>query len=536
MSPLNQTIHIVGAGLAGSECAYQLALKGFSVCLYEMRDQTLTPAHKTAGFAELVCSNSFGSQTDYSAPGQLKWEAQALGSLNLAAARQAAVPAGMSLSVDRELFSRIITEKLKSMPNVKVVSRVVESLDEIPRPAVIATGPLTHDPLAESLREHFGDEFLYFFDAIAPIIDADTIDDTIAWKGNRFGDGEEGDYYNCGLNKEQYLRFADEVLKARKVEPKDFEITPYFEGCMPIEVMFERGLDTPRFGPMSYKGLKNPRNGERYYAVVQLRQDNKEGTAYNMVGFQTKMAYGEQTRIFRMIPGLEQAEFLKLGSIHRNLFINSPKRLTPVLSSPKDPQLFFAGQISGVEGYFESTCIGLLVAQFVADQAMGRLPEAISKRTIGQSPEESSNLDSYETWAALYKGLPPRASALGSLLKAITEEKKDFQPTNINFGLFPRPPGDEKLYRKDRRRKKELQIEAAQNALRKWALERGLPWQEPVPIKSSEDSEPMGLQRGSDSQSKTRKSKKPRSPTHFVANAAGSGERKVFGGAGENSF
>ncbi|MCB0411232.1 MAG: methylenetetrahydrofolate--tRNA-(uracil(54)-C(5))-methyltransferase (FADH(2)-oxidizing) TrmFO, partial [Bdellovibrionales bacterium] len=286
MNSSQETIHIVGAGLAGSECAYQLALKGHSVVLYEMRNQTLTPAHKTADFAELVCSNSFGSQTDYSASGQLKWEAEQLGSLILRAAREARVPAGMSLSVDRKVFSEFITRKLREMPNVKIVNEIVQNLEDIPRPAIIATGPLTHDPLAKSLRSHFGNEFLYFFDAIAPIIDADSIDEEITWKGDRFDQGT-GDYINCGMDKEQYYNFAHEIMKARKIESKEFEKTPYFEGCMPIEVMFERGLETPRFGPMSFKGLKHPRLDKRYYAVVQLRQDNKEGTAYNMVGFQT---------------------------------------------------------------------------------------------------------------------------------------------------------------------------------------------------------------------------------------------------------
>ncbi len=380
-----------------------------------------------------------------------------MGSLVLKAAKEASVPAGMSLSVDREVFSKIITEKLKSMPNVTIVNRVVESLDDVPRPAVIATGPLTHDPLAESLREHFGEEFLYFFDAIAPIIDADTINQEIAWKGDRFEKGN-ADYYNCGMTRDQYYQFAEEILKARKVVPKDFEITPYFEGCMPIETMFERGIETPRFGPMSYKGLKNSRTGERYYAVVQLRQDNKEGTAFNMVGFQTKMAYGEQTRIFRMIPGLEEAEFLKLGSIHRNLYIRSPRRLTKILSSPKDPNLFFAGQITGVEGYFESTCIGLLVAHMMADQLQGRTPS-----------------------------LPPRASAFGSLLNGITEDNETFQPTNINFGLFPRPD-EARSGRKGRREKKALQLDIAKEEFKTWLEEKGieLPQQFNFPIPTPE--------------------------------------------------
>jgi len=439
MTRRQSTIHIVGAGLAGSECAFQLAELGQKVRLYEMRDRITTPAHKTAQFAELVCSNSFGSQTDYSAPGQLKWEAAQMGSLILRSAQTAAVPAGMALGVDREVFSKAVTETLKVHPNIEVVNEVVESLDEIPRPAVIATGPLTQDRLAQSLREHFDDEFLYFFDAIAPIIDADSINTFVAYKADRFGRGTK-DYYNCPMTKEQYYAFINEVKQARKIEAKDFEKdTPYFQGCMPIEAIIERGDETLRFGPMSPKGLRDPRTGLGAYAVVQLRQDNRDGTAFNMVGFQTKMAYGEQTRIFRMIPGLEQAEFLKLGSIHRNLYIQSPKKLTPFLQSKKDEWLFFAGQITGVEGYFDSTMIGLLVARFLNDKLNGRPMR-----------------------------LPPRATAMGSLLNAITEDNDEFQPTNINFGAFPRPEGFEVRDREDKRRKKELQLERAKVALMDW--------------------------------------------------------------------
>lgn len=405
------TIHVVGAGLAGSECAWQLAQMGHRVRLYEMRGsgRGSTPAHKTDKFGELVCSNSFGSETDYSAPGQLKWEAQCLGSLILDAALDAKVPAGMSLSVDRERFADFISARIQTHPLIEVVSDVVESLSQVPRPTVIATGPLTHNSLAQSMREHFDDEFFYFFDAIAPIIDADSIDTFTAFRADRFNKGTK-DYLNCGLERDQYYRLISEIQTARKVEPKEFEKdTPYFEGCMPIEAMIERGVETPRFGPMSPKGIQNPWSGKKYYAVVQLRQENKEATAYNMVGFQTKLAYGEQQRIFRMIPGLENAEFLKLGSMHRNLYIQSPKKLTPFLQSKKDPWLFFAGQITGVEGYFDSTCIGLLIAHFLNDCLGGR---------------DMSR--------------PPRSSALGSLLNAITEDNDHFQPTNINFGLFPR--------------------------------------------------------------------------------------------------
>ncbi|NQZ02790.1 MAG: methylenetetrahydrofolate--tRNA-(uracil(54)-C(5))-methyltransferase (FADH(2)-oxidizing) TrmFO [Bdellovibrionales bacterium] len=432
-------IHVVGAGLAGSECAWQLAERGFSVVLYEMRPKVSTPAHKTGDMAELVCSNSFGSMTDYSAPGQLKWEAENQGSLILKAGKEAAVPAGMALGVDRERFSVSVTTAIRNHPNIEVVEEPVESLEDLPRPAVVATGPLTHEPLAKSLQQHFGGDFLYFFDAIAPIIDADSINDEIAFKANRY-DKEEAHYYNCPLEKEHYFNLIEAIKGARKIESKDFEETPYFEGCMPIEAMIERGEQTPRFGPMSPKGIWNQReDGKGYYAIVQLRQENKEATAYNMVGFQTKMAYGEQKEIFRMIPGLEEAEFLKLGSIHRNLYLKSPSVLNRDLSSKKDPWLFFAGQITGVEGYFESTCIGLMVARFLADKLNG------------------NDIN----WA-------PRQSALGSLHNAITEEKEHFQPTNINWSLFPVPEDFKKTGRKNKREKRDLQIQIAQNALSAW--------------------------------------------------------------------
>lgn len=439
MASQNPQIVVVGGGLAGSECAFQLAEMGHKVVLYEMRGQTMTPAHKTDRLAELVCSNSFGSMTDYSAPGQLKWEAEQLGSLILRAGREAAVPAGMALGVDREVFARIVTETIAGHPNIEIRREVVRSLADIPRPAVIATGPLTDGPLAQSMREHFDGEFMYFFDAIAPIIEAESINKFIAYKADRFGKGNK-DYYNCPMNKPQYYALMEEIKNARKIEAKDFEKdTPYFEGCMPIEAILERGTETPRFGPMSPKGLKHPWTGQGAYAVVQLRQDNKEGTAYNMVGFQTKMAYGEQVRVFRMIPGLENAEFLKLGSIHRNLYIQSPKKLTDVLSSRKDPGLFFAGQITGVEGYFDSTCIGLLVARFVNDKVQGR---EIAK--------------------------PPRASALGSLLNGITEDNDYFQPTNINFALFPRVTDYRGPRHEEKAKKREMQLDRAKAALLSW--------------------------------------------------------------------
>ncbi len=438
MSFNKQTIHIVGGGLAGSECALQLASFGFNVVLYEMRKkEILTPAHKTTDFAELVCSNSFGSLQETSAPGRLKVEAEKLGSFILKAAKLAHVPAGQALGIDRTLFAKTISQWIEENPRIEVRAEKIESISQLPRPCVIATGPLTDEALAKDLMNHLGQEYLYFFDAIAPIIDTDSIDTSIAWKADRYGKGTD-DYYNCPLNKEEYYAFVEEIRNARKVEPKEFEKnTPYFEGCMPIEAMVERGLETPRFGPMKPVGLDDPRTGRWPYAVVQLRQDNKEGTAFNMVGFQTKMAYPEQQRVFRMIPGLQNAEFLKLGSIHRNMYVNTPLVLNEDLSSKKDPYLFLAGQITGVEGYFDSTCMGLLVAHF--------LKQKLNDQHFNP---------------------PPRASALGSLLHAITKEpKENFQPTNINFGLFPKI--EEKC---DKHTKKLKQIQKAESAFNEWIL------------------------------------------------------------------
>ncbi len=426
-----QKISVVGAGLAGSECALQLAHKGYQVDLYEMRPTVMTPAHKTSDCAELVCSNSLGSLLEPSSPAQLKWEMEKLGSQILLSAHNHKVPAGQALSVDRELFAKEISEKIAGNRNITRIDKVVKSLAEIPRPAVIATGPLTEESLASSLREHFGGDFLYFYDAIAPIIDADSIDMNICYKASRYDKGT-ADYINCPMTKDEYFNFIEEIKKAEVVIPKDFETTKYFESCLPVEVIVERGPLTLAFGPCKPKGLRDPRTGKESFAVVQLRQENKYATSYNMVGFQTKMKYPEQKRVFRMIPGLQNAEFLKLGSLHRNLFLNTPKVLTKNLSSKKDPLLFFAGQITGVEGYFESTCIGMLVAGFIHD--------LLTEKTLS---------------------LPPPGTALGSLLNAITEEKENFQPTNINWGLFP--PVDVKKHLK-----KEVLIQRAKDQFMQW--------------------------------------------------------------------
>ena len=473
-------IHVVGAGLAGSECALQLAdsigPRGYKIVLHEMRGtRTTTPAHRTQDCAELVCSNSFGSLASHSAAGLLKWEAEHLSSKILNTALEARVPAGQALGMDRELFARLMTEKVEAHPAIEIRRELIDSLDAVPRPTVIATGPLTHDSLARSMQNHFAkitghdSEFLYFFDAIAPIIATDSINTGIAWKADRWDKGTK-DYWNCPMTKPQYFEFIEAIRQAKKIESKEFEKvgpegvafeeTPYFESCMPIEAILERGAQTLRFGPMSGKGLVDPATGKAPYAAVQLRQDNKEATAFNMVGFQTKMAYGDQTKVFRMIPGLEDAEFLKLGSIHRNLYMNTPKLLNRDLSSKADPWLFFAGQITGVEGYFESTCIGLLVARMLTAKLDGLY-------SLDASDIETSVTIDGENL------MPPRETAFGSIHAAITDETKIgfFQPTNINFSHLPEPPayaGLKDHERIDKAAKKNEQVARAKAAFRKW--------------------------------------------------------------------
>ena len=410
---MTKSVHIIGGGLAGSECAFQLANFGFKVFLYEMRKKGVsTPAHKTEKLAELVCSNSFGSLTDYSAPGQLKWEAEELNSVVLESAKHNHVPSGMALGVDRERFSEQMNEKLLGHPNITIKDEVVTDWKQLDGYKVIATGPLTHPDLASNMAKHFGEGFLYFYDAIAPIIDVDSVNMDICFMADRYGAGTK-DYINCPMSKDEYFGFINAIKEAKKMEFKDFEKTQYFDGCMPIEAIVERGDQTLRFGPLSGKGLNNSHYPEedmrnRPYAVLQLRQDNQEATAYNMVGCQTKMTYPEQKRVFKMVPGLEEAEFLKLGSIHKNMFINSPKVLNKDLSSKNDPSLFFAGQLTGVEGYFESTCTGLMVAHFIRQRELD----------MTFTP-------------------PPRETAFGSILNFLNTERDNYQPMNINFSLIP---------------------------------------------------------------------------------------------------
>lgn len=412
-----QTIHIIGAGLAGSEAAWQIAQAGLAVVIHEMRPVRSTEAHKTDDCAELVCSNSFRSDdAQRNAVGLLHEEMRRCGSLIMQMADRNKVPAGGALAVDREGFSQAVTQALQSQP---LITLAREEINELPPHGaglwIIATGPLTSPGLTQAIRNRTGEEYFAFFDAIAPLVAKDSIDMNKAWFQSRYdkaGPGGTGaDYINCPMSKEQYYAFVDALTKAEKTEFKEWEKnTPYFEGCLPIEVMAERGRETLSFGPMKPVGLTNPHSNERPYAVVQLRQDNRLGTLFNMVGFQTKLKYGEQQRIFRMIPGLENAEFSRLGGIHRNTFINSPKLLDDELRLKSAPHIRFAGQITGVEGYVESAAIGLLAGRLTAAQAIGNV-----------------------------RSFPPATTALGALLNHITggADSKTFQPMNVNFGLFP---------------------------------------------------------------------------------------------------
>lgn len=405
---MNSHLTIIGAGLAGSEAAWQAAEAGVPVVLYEMRPQRPTPVHKTGNCAELVCSNSLGSNQDTSAPFLLKQELRNLDSLVIRSADKHSVPAGKALAVDRDLFSEEITRTLEEHPNITLKH---EEITEIPMegPVIIATGPLTSPTFSEKLTQLLGQDYLYFYDALSPIIDAQSIDTEKTFFASRYGKGD-ADYLNCGMSRTQYEQFIDELLKAEKVSLKEFEKPIYFEGCMPIEVLADRGPQTLAFGPLKPVGLNHPETNERFHAVVQLRKENKEGTAYNLVGFQTKLTYPEQRRIFKMIPGLENAEFFRLGAIHRNTFINSPQLLSGDLSLKSHPNIFFAGQIIGVEGYVESSAMGLVASLSAMSQLKGN------------------------TFSS-----PPAETAIGALLQYVTGKEGNFQPMNINFGLFLGP-------------------------------------------------------------------------------------------------
>ncbi|MGN8113712.1 methylenetetrahydrofolate--tRNA-(uracil(54)-C(5))-methyltransferase (FADH(2)-oxidizing) TrmFO [Labrys sp. 22185] len=417
------TIHIIGGGLAGSEAAWQIARAGVPVILHEMRPVQPTEVHKTTDFAELVCSNSFRSDdAETNAVGLLHEEMRRLDSVIMACADSHKVPAGGALAVDRDGFSAAVTERLTSHPLIEIRREHVDGLPPADWDNVIvATGPLTSKPLADAIATLTGETSLAFFDAIAPIVHRESINMDIAWYQSRYDkpgpSGTGADYINCPLSKEEYEAFLDAVLAGDKTGFKEFEGTPYFDGCLPIEIMAERGRETLRFGPLKPVGLTNPRNPEvKPHAIVQLRQDNALGTLYNMVGFQTKLKYAEQVRVFRMIPGLENAEFARLGGLHRNTYLNSPVLLDSTLRLKTQPRLRFAGQITGCEGYIESASVGLMTGRFAAAERLGQPVTA-----------------------------PPPTTALGALLNHITgghlvsEEAgpRSFQPMNVNFGLFP---------------------------------------------------------------------------------------------------
>jgi len=438
---MTHDIHIIGGGLAGSEAAWQLAQAGFRVRLSEMRGGgDTTPAHQGDSLAELVCSNSFRSDdAENNAVGLLHAEMRALGSLIMAEADKARVPAGSALAVDRDGFSAGVTGALASHPNITIVR---ERIDRLPTAGatIVATGPLTAPALADSIGAATGADSLAFFDAIAPIVHRDSIDMSIAWLQSRWNKGaadSDGDYINCPMDKAQYEAFHAGLIAGEKTAFRDWERdTPYFEGCMPIEVMAERGIDTLRHGPMKPVGLDDPRTGRWPYAVVQLRQDNASGTLWNIVGFQTKLKHAEQVRLFRTIPGLEQAEFARLGGLHRNTFIRSPELLDGELRLKRAPHIRFAGQITGCEGYVESAAIGLIAGRFAAAELAGRklLP-------------------------------PPVETALGALLGHITSAARaeSYQPMNVNFGLFP--PIEGRARKADRKR---LYTDRARAALTGW--------------------------------------------------------------------
>src|SRR5881296_587429 len=369
---MREDIVIIGGGLAGSEAAWQAANRGAKVTLYEMRPKEQTAAHKTGYLGELVCSNSLGSGELQSAPGLLKEEMRRLGSLIIKVANDVRVPAGAALAVDRDLFAQKITQALEGHPNIRILR---EPVSEVPPDclAIVATGPLTSDALAEHLKRLTNATHLYFYDSISPIVDADSIDMSKVFKASRYNKGD-ADYLNCPMTEAEYDAFHQAMLAAEKVVPKEFEKIPYFEGCIPIEVMAERGRDTMMFGPMKPVGLVDPRTNARPYAVVQLRMENRHGTCYNLVGFQTKLTYGAQKRVFRMIPGLEHAEFLRFGSVHRNTFVDAPRRLDACMQLRGHEGVFLAGQITGVEGYVESAAGGLLCGILLSQRLHGIAP------------------------------------------------------------------------------------------------------------------------------------------------------------------
>lgn len=426
---MTEKLTIIGGGLAGCEAAWQAAERGARVVLHEMKPEKYSPAHHMEGLAELVCSNSLRGDSLENAVGLLKEELRRCGSLIMAAAEATRVPAGGALAVDRQLFSAYVTEKISAHPNISLRHGEVSSIPPEGL-VIIASGPLTSDAMAAALSEVVGDR-LYFYDAIAPIISADSLDMRKVFAASRYGKGDGDDYLNCPLNEEEYHAFVDELVTAEKVAARDFERVVHFEGCMPVEEMAARGVETLRFGPLKPVGLVDPHTGVEPYAVIQLRAENRECSMYNLVGFQTKMTWPEQRRVFRMIPGLESADFVRLGSMHRNTFINAPALLLPSQQLKSDPRIIFAGQITGVEGYVESAGSGFLAGLTAAAVIFGR-PVL----------------------------LPPAETALGALIHHITNaDAKHFQPMNVNYGLFSPLSG--------RVKKKEKRGRLAERALEK---------------------------------------------------------------------
>ena len=433
---LNEPIHVIGGGLAGSEAAWQIARRGLRVCLHEMRPVRPTPAHQTDRLAELVCSNSLKTEQESAAPWLLKEELRRFDSLLLRAAQSARVPGGHALTVDREAFAREVTAAIAGERLIELRREEISTLPE--GIAIIATGPLTSDALADEIARLTGSGRLYFYDSISPIVEAETVDTTIAFWASRYGKSTDGtdDYLNCPFDREQYERFLDELLKGHSVSahiPED--ATPFFEACLPIEELARRGRDTLRFGPMKPMGLTDPRTGRRPYAVVQLRQENLRAASFNLVGFQNHLKFGDQERILRLIPGLEKAEFLRFGQIHRNTYINAPSLLAPTLNLRSRPEVFFAGQISGVEGYVEAIATGLMAGMHAAALAYGEPLRAL-----------------------------PRETALGSLCHYISgADPANYQPANITFDLLPQL--DEATRHRLRRDKKARHAEVCRRAL-----------------------------------------------------------------------
>ena len=457
---MSNVVTVIGAGLAGSECAWQLAERGTRVRLVEQKPRRRTPAQQHDFFAELVCSNSLRGDALANAVGLIKEELRRSGSLILEQAERHRVPAGGALAVDREHFGRGVTERLRAHPNVEIVCELVEAVPETGR-TVIATGPLTGDALAADLERIVGSQHLAYYDAIAPVVLTESIDWDVVFKASRYDKGGDDAYGNCPLTEAEYDAFRDAVLAADKVEAHEFEDVRYFEGCLPVEVMAERGRLTLAYGPMKPVGLSDPRSGERPFAVVQLRQENAEATAYNLVGFQTRMKWPDQKRVFRMLPGLEKAEFQRLGSVHRNTFVNSPQALDDDLSLRGRPEVHLAGQIAGVEGYVESAACGLMLGAVLGERLRGNEVE-----------------------------FPPETTALGGLYRHLRTPREDFQPSNVVWSMVPRMPG--KKIRKRRLRREKL-AERALRDLNGWLpTVGGTPHVDPVPQTPAASPNAMG--------------------------------------------